>query len=113
MNSVNWLQLPFEYPYLFHYHYLLHYQKYPAITFYNDDVDVGTKSTPLESKEDSQMNSFSPTTTTLGEYKLGKTIGQGAFSKVKLAVHNETGQKVQRSHPSEMLMILVCHKNHR
>ncbi len=37
------------------------------------------------------MNSLSPTTTTLGEYKLGKTIGQGAFSKVKLAVHNETG----------------------
>lgn len=67
----------------------------------------------LESREDSQMNSLSPTTTTLGEYKLGKTIGQGAFSKVKLAIHNETGQKVQRSHPSEMLMIVVRYKNHR
>lgn len=30
----------------------------------------------------------------LGEYQLGKTIGQGAFSKVKLGYHRETGQKV-------------------
>lgn len=30
----------------------------------------------------------------LGEYRLGKTIGQGAFSKVKLGYHKETGQKV-------------------
>jgi hypothetical protein len=30
----------------------------------------------------------------LGEYQLGKTIGQGAFSKVKLGYHRESGQKV-------------------
>ncbi|KAI8926582.1 kinase-like domain-containing protein [Entophlyctis helioformis] len=30
----------------------------------------------------------------LGEYNLGKTIGQGAFSKVKIASHRETGEKV-------------------
>eukprot|EP00842_Homolaphlyctis_polyrhiza_P000635 jgi/Hompol1/1572/HPOL_005641-RA len=30
----------------------------------------------------------------LGEYSLGKTIGQGAFSKVKIATHRETGEKV-------------------
>lgn len=30
----------------------------------------------------------------LGEYQAGKTIGQGAFSKVKIGVHKETGQKV-------------------
>ncbi|KAJ3111566.1 MAP/microtubule affinity-regulating kinase 3 [Phlyctochytrium bullatum] len=30
----------------------------------------------------------------LGSYHVGKTIGQGAFSKVKLGVHKETGQKV-------------------
>ncbi|KAJ3300186.1 hypothetical protein HDU76_006145, partial [Blyttiomyces sp. JEL0837] len=30
----------------------------------------------------------------LGSYQLGKTIGQGAFSKVKLGIHIETGQKV-------------------
>ncbi|KAJ3100257.1 Map microtubule affinity-regulating kinase [Phlyctochytrium planicorne] len=30
----------------------------------------------------------------LGNYNVGKTIGQGAFSKVKLGVHKETGQKV-------------------
>ncbi|KAJ3164174.1 hypothetical protein HK101_000491, partial [Irineochytrium annulatum] len=30
----------------------------------------------------------------LGSYTIGKTIGQGAFSKVKLGIHKETGQKV-------------------
>ena len=30
----------------------------------------------------------------LGEYNIIKTIGQGAFSKVKLAVHRESGEKV-------------------
>ena len=30
----------------------------------------------------------------LGEYKIGRTIGEGAFSKVKLATHKVTGQKV-------------------
>lgn len=30
----------------------------------------------------------------LGDYQVGKTIGQGAFSKVKLGYHKETGQKV-------------------
>ncbi|KAH9277159.1 hypothetical protein BASA83_000019 [Batrachochytrium salamandrivorans] len=29
----------------------------------------------------------------LGEYNLGRTIGQGAFSKVKIASHRETGEK--------------------
>ncbi|TPX49464.1 hypothetical protein SeMB42_g01578 [Synchytrium endobioticum] len=30
----------------------------------------------------------------LGEYAVGKTIGQGAFSKVKLGIHRSTGQRV-------------------
>lgn len=30
----------------------------------------------------------------LKDYQMGKTIGQGAFSKVKLGYHRETGQKV-------------------
>ena len=30
----------------------------------------------------------------LGQYKMGKTLGIGAFGKVKLAVHEITGQKV-------------------
>ena len=30
----------------------------------------------------------------VGEYRIGKTLGEGAFSKVKLAVHNGTGEKV-------------------
>ncbi|KAJ3167899.1 Serine/threonine-protein kinase par-1 [Geranomyces variabilis] len=30
----------------------------------------------------------------LGDYQVGKTIGQGAFSKVKIGIHKETNQKV-------------------
>ncbi|KXS21789.1 Pkinase-domain-containing protein, partial [Gonapodya prolifera JEL478] len=30
----------------------------------------------------------------LGDYQIGKTIGQGAFSKVKIGYHRETGAKV-------------------
>jgi serine/threonine protein kinase len=30
----------------------------------------------------------------LGDFFIGKTIGEGAFSKVKLGHHKETGQKV-------------------
>ena len=31
----------------------------------------------------------------IGDYRVGKLIGEGAFSKVKLGVHMETGQKVR------------------
>ena len=30
----------------------------------------------------------------LGDYKLGKTIGEGTFGKVKLGIHKLTGEKV-------------------
>lgn len=30
----------------------------------------------------------------IGDYNIGKVIGEGAFSKVKLGVHNKTGKKV-------------------
>ena len=30
----------------------------------------------------------------LGDYKLGKTIGEGTFGKVKLGEHKLTGEKV-------------------
>jgi hypothetical protein len=30
----------------------------------------------------------------LGDFKIGKTIGEGAFSKVKIATHVETLEKV-------------------
>jgi hypothetical protein len=32
----------------------------------------------------------------LAEYKVGKTVGEGAFSKVKLGIHKATGEKVRR-----------------
>lgn len=33
----------------------------------------------------------------VGQYMLGKTIGEGTFGKVKLAVHMPTGEKVSIS----------------
>lgn len=30
----------------------------------------------------------------IGDYTIGKTIGEGTFGKVKLGVHNMTGEKV-------------------
>lgn len=32
----------------------------------------------------------------VGQYMLGKTIGEGTFGKVKLAAHMPTGEKVSR-----------------
>ncbi len=37
---------------------------------------------------------MSAKTKLLGQYRLGKTVGQGAFAKVKLATHRDTGDKV-------------------
>ena len=33
-------------------------------------------------------------TKSIGHYQIGKTIGEGTFGKVKLGVHNITGEKV-------------------
>ena len=32
----------------------------------------------------------------LGPYSIGKTVGEGTFGKVKIGVHNLTGEKVGR-----------------
>lgn len=32
----------------------------------------------------------------LSEYKVGRTVGEGAFSKVKLGIHKSTSEKVLR-----------------
>jgi len=31
----------------------------------------------------------------IGEYRLAKTIGQGSMGKVKIAIHQKTGEKVR------------------
>ena len=40
------------------------------------------------------MQSNPNTKKILDDYEIVKTIGQGAFSKVKLGIHKETGVKV-------------------
>lgn len=35
---------------------------------------------------------------TIGQYKIQKTIGQGSYGKVKLAVHTKTKEKVSHTH---------------
>lgn len=32
--------------------------------------------------------------TMMGDYKIGKVLGQGSFGQVKLGIHKETGKKV-------------------
>ncbi len=39
-------------------------------------------------------NENNKTQTTISNYILGKTIGEGSFSKVKLAIHPPTGEYV-------------------
>jgi serine/threonine protein kinase len=44
--------------------------------------------------DDDSANFTQMQTKILGDYKVGKTLGQGAFSKVKFAIHIPTGEKV-------------------
>lgn len=46
----------------------------------------------------------------LGDYNVGKTIGQGAFSKVKIGFHRETGEKVAIKIIDKKLMALKAAK---
>ena len=46
----------------------------------------------------------------IGDYKIGKVIGEGAFSKVKLGVHNQTGKKVTTR---SLVNSQGCDKNHQ
>ena len=41
-----------------------------------------------------QVQKTSRSSKVLGDYTLGKTLGQGSMGKVKLAQHNGTGEKV-------------------
>lgn len=46
----------------------------------------------------------------VGPYKLSKTIGKGQFGKVKLAVHQETGEKVQNPKNTPLIICQVALK---
>ena len=57
----------------------------------------------------------------VGDYQLGKTIGEGAFSKVKIGHHIETGSKVRNRCQyfnffqyllNASMCFLGCYKNH-
>jgi hypothetical protein len=54
----------------------------------------------------------------VGQYMLGKTIGEGTFGKVKLAIHLPTGEKVNKTFNISCIYILFilllgCCKNIR
>lgn len=49
---------------------------------------------PTEQRSESQSVSAQRTSQRLGQYQVLKTLGEGSFGKVKLAVHQTTGQKV-------------------
>jgi hypothetical protein len=42
----------------------------------------------------SSINPFNSKQETVGQFILGKTLGQGTFGKVKLGIHSITGEKV-------------------
>ena len=49
-------------------------------------------------------NSGSEHRKVVGNYMLGKTIGEGTFGKVQLAVHLPTGEKVNKSYLQSRLL---------
>eukprot|EP00730_Choanoeca_flexa_P008910 TRINITY_DN12556_c0_g4_i1.p1 TRINITY_DN12556_c0_g4~~TRINITY_DN12556_c0_g4_i1.p1 ORF type:complete len:725 (+),score=93.73 TRINITY_DN12556_c0_g4_i1:133-2307(+) len=67
----------------------------------SDDIDpispTDSLASPLSPEVDTtQRSTYSPTQDidALSHYTLGKTIGEGAFAKVRLAVHRATGMEV-------------------
>jgi carbon catabolite-derepressing protein kinase len=58
----------------------------------DDDDDAAPRSTT--STMDPQPREKSRAEQRIGAYKIVKTLGEGSFGKVKLAIHNGTGQKV-------------------
>ena len=59
----------------------------------NSKKDINTSS-PNQLKEEKGKDEEKEEEYILGNYKLGKTIGQGTFGKVKLGTHKMTGEKV-------------------
>ena len=61
----------------------------------NPRVAAGTRAKhPVESKGASNKHSSSSSKSTIGAYTIGKTLGEGTFGQVKIAIHNPTGEKV-------------------
>ena len=56
---------------------------------------VATDDTPVTPKRREGSSKTRTSHKNVGDYTLGKTLGQGSMGKVKLAVHNQTGEKVQ------------------
>lgn len=55
-----------------------------------NNYKVRRRSTPPSSS----INPFNSKQETVGQFILGKTLGQGTFGKVKLGIHSITGEKV-------------------
>lgn len=56
----------------------------------------GKTSVPTQGRNAAAIATDSSKRQIVGQYMLGKTIGEGTFGKVKLAVHMPTGEKVSR-----------------
>ena len=59
-----------------------------------NDEHVQSPPPPPKPTEVSQTQSLQKPAQRLGQYHVIKTLGEGSFGKVKLAVHQVTGQKV-------------------
>lgn len=52
------------------------------------------KRKPRSPKQQSQVPDHNKPESRLGQYRIIKTVGEGSFGKVKLAIHKVTGQRV-------------------
>lgn len=59
----------------------------------NSERPPDSPSMQVQSSQD-RRSTDSRTSQRLGQYNIVKTLGEGSFGKVKLAVHQVTGQKV-------------------
>lgn len=63
-------------------------------TFTDEDLSIPISTQANRSQNNADPPAQQQRTQRLGQYIIQRTLGEGSFGKVKLAVHQTTGQKV-------------------